>query len=183
MSSQTSMFAPKHRVAQATVTVGNISALNKRTGDPNDLKLSITSNCYPSNTLAKFEADHVYSFRDKRRANRRGDFSNYSQTCDGVQHTETLFYSVSLIMIVCVCVCVRMHMYIMSSGSSDIPLHNKSVVRLTKPSLCGCGPGATKGILCLYQTAFSESCVWMVFFMKAQARCEAIWDFWGWAQS
>lgn len=67
MSSQTSMFAPhpKHRVAQATVTVVNISASNKRTGDPNDLKLSITSNCYPSNTLAKFEADHVYSFRDK----------------------------------------------------------------------------------------------------------------------
>lgn len=50
-------------------------------------------------------------------------------------------------------------MYIMSSGSSDIPLHNKSAVRFTKPSLCGCGPGATKGILCLYQIAFSESCV------------------------
>lgn len=61
------MFAPhpKHRVEQAAVTVGNISASNKRTADPNDLKLSATSNCYPSNTPAKFEADHVYSCRDK----------------------------------------------------------------------------------------------------------------------
>lgn len=60
------------------------------------------------------------------------------------------------------CVCVKMPMYIMSSGSSDIPLHNKSTVRLTKPSLCGCGPGATKGILCLHQTAFLASpvCEW-----------------------
>lgn len=185
MSSQTSMFAPhpKHRVAQATVTVGN--QIRERV-------IQMTSNLASHQIVT--QATHLPSLKqitctvleiseEQIDVEISPTVLKHVMVFSTQQLYFTLFLWLWLWLCVCMCVCVRMRMYIMSSGSSDIPLHNKSVVRLTKPSLCGCGPGATKGILCLYQTAFSESCVWMVFFMKAQARCEAIWDFWGWAPS
>ncbi len=63
-------------------------------------------------------------------------------------------------------VCVSMHMssvFLLSGGSSDIPLHNKSAVCLTIPSLCACGPGAREGIFSLYQThPLASFAAWMV---------------------